>query len=207
MKRELIGTAQGTVTLLVWCFMIICFFLVLKARLAGATAIDCTTTTECTTVERDTTTSGTIEHAEWIVDKWPGFDREIIDRMQDKIASKKFHCIEAGEYDSILAGITSGSDSGYYLDADGSTIWSSKRERITRCLPANIAFDHNKDLHHSLTIGHWLRWTESWQTVEHFVETICKTTIGGNSPVPEPSTLLLFGVGIAGIGLVGRKVL
>lgn len=212
--RELMGTAQGVVTLLIWVAMILGFMLVVKAKVAGATAIDCTVTSECSTISAEKIQSGSIEHEQWVAGSvvWPGLDTEALERLQDKIEAKRKrnHCTAAGEYDTLLAGVLAGNVDGYYLDADGSTIWSKKRERITRCMPAdfdNKALQSLADLSpHHLSIGHWLRWTERWQTIERFAQTICRSIINPppSSPVPEPSTVLLFGVGISCIALVGR---
>ena len=207
------AAAHATVTLLMWFAMIIGFMLAL-AKVACATAIDCTVTTECTTIASEHVAEGLIEHTQWISEQVavPVIDQALLDRIAAKSKANRYHCTEDGEYDAMLATVLSGVGNGNYLDPDGSTIWTPKRERITRCAPADFAGSgqgarHINHLPHYLTIGHWLRWTEQWRTIEADIQTICRTVINGpvSSPVPEPSTLLLFGAGIAGVAAVGRS--
>lgn len=130
---------------------------------------------------------------------------------------RKEHCTDPVVYDGMLNGLGTQELSGYYLDQDGQTIWGPKRERYQRCLPVDLSkgakqngFGHGGRLpvselrFETLTISkHWDKYYES---IELICSIIKKDTIpGGPSPVPEPSTILLFGVGVAGIGLVGRK--
>lgn len=200
------AAARATVTLLMLAAMILGFMLAL-AKAAGATALDCAVTTECSSVYTEHATEGTIEHEQWVSGSASLPDpAEIEDGNLQFARKKRHHCTAAEEYDSLLAGVLAGNGQGYYLDADGSTLWSAKRERVTRCRPANMAkFDHLKDMHHSLSLGHWLRWSESWSTIDRRWEVICRTVIGGTpAPVPEPSTVLLLGSGMLGLAWVAR---
>ncbi len=132
---------------------------------------------------------------------------------------RKEHCTDPVVYDGMLNGLGTQEFAGFYLDQDGQTIWGPKRERYQRCLSVDLSKKPKGDGYHyakhaaqfkttdswveTLTISrHWDRFYES-------VERICSITSndsGSNtSPVPEPATILLFGMGVAGIGLVGRK--
>lgn len=128
-----------------------------------------------------------------------------------------------------------GNYNGYYLDSnDHSTIWSPKRDnRITRCLPVNLDKDTVKGTSgggskggggnyerlirriHVVTLSIYdyvKSWSESTITTHIEEETICvinpipTPTDPGVSPVPEPTTLILFGAGLIGIvGLHRRR--
>lgn len=137
---------------------------------------------------------------------------------KDEPAKRKNHCLDPVVYDGIIGGLDGQTSGGYRLDQDGSTLWDAKGEYHQRCLPAETKPKAPKQDggHYAALVGYKLiteSWfetltiTKHWEKIYTEYEKICSIKQGdpNHSPVPEPSTIALFGIGVAGIGFMGRK--
>lgn len=150
-----------------------------------------------------------ISHKEWV--NYP----VISPVAMHKAAKKEFiHCTDPNEYDVMFKAITNGEGDGYYLDKDGTTIYSfDRKEKIYRCAPIKKvpALNHNFSygLDGKLISGYWSEWSE-WVTSSNpwskwTCTDVCKECNNPSSPVPEPATVLMFGIGILALSYFNRK--
>lgn len=117
-------------------------------------------------------------------------------------SSKWHHCTDSSVYDSYIEGISSGTMAGYSLALDGQSIIGPDREILTRCRPAN--FDRETIAKKERT-GRWEHLTLSEHWVKDWSEVLVVCSLSPGSPVPEPTTMALFGAGLAVFAFVGRR--
>ena len=205
----------------------------IAARPARATLVDCGEYcgTSCTTESGVTLTSESIEHREWISTA-PVIAPVTLYRATH--AKQMQHCTSADQYELLFAAVTSGvhgsygidgadtdvgttnadtAGGGYTLDQDGSTLWSADRsDRVYRC--AAPVFRHGSHLaalsSSSLVSGYRSEWFERFEHRNEWTRTVCITDCCGGSvspaTVPEPSTVVLFGLGVVGLSGMARRV-
>ena len=178
--------------------------LALSSLPAGATMVErtidpCSGTWECHQQEisfheeGDTVKTDRVWHG--IVRPSPGDDK-------GKPPSKWKHCTDPALFDLIYAGASDGLP-GYTI-IDSETMKEENGDIMSRCRPAVFAHAEKNQRRPAgwwetiYTIEHWsLDWTR-------LVE-VCTFTGNEHSPVSEPSTVLLFGAGLAGVAGFCRK--
>lgn len=179
----------------------------LLASTANATMTECTTVCcekKCTESITTESWQETINHREWIAAISPVV-------LHNAGAQKPFvHCTDPDDYDTMFLAIRDGEGEGYYLDKDGSTIWSNDRkERMYRCAPPKFTEKGIASISPKMD-GYWKDWDEliyssrSWSTTD-CVDGCC-VSWGEPAPVPEPTTALLFCMGVLSLAGYARMV-
>lgn len=179
--------------------------LALSSMPAGATMVEktidhCSGTWECHQQEisfheeGDTTKTEQVWNPGVIVNPGRGDGGE-------KNRSKWKHCTDPALFDMIHAGASDGLP-GYTI-IDDETMKDANGDIMSRCRPAVFAHVEKKQRRPAgwwetiYTQEHWsLDWTE-------LIE-VCTFNPPGPAPVPEPSTILMFGAGLAGVAGIYR---